>query len=59
MKIETFELERRQSLWENTVEYNLTESGIHPFTLEELLDEQQQKQLHNIRIGYGQKKYSN
>ncbi|MCE7741220.1 MAG: aminotransferase class I/II-fold pyridoxal phosphate-dependent enzyme [Candidatus Heimdallarchaeota archaeon] len=54
MKIDTFELERRQSLWENTVEYNLTESGIHPFTLEELLDANQIKQLNNIRIGYGQ-----
>ena len=39
MKIETFKLERTQSLWENTVEYNLTETGIHPFTLEELLDQ--------------------
>ena len=54
MKIKTFELERRQSLWENTVEYNLTESGIHPFTLEELLSREQLKQLNNIRLGYGQ-----
>ncbi len=54
MKIETFDLERRQSLWENFVDYNLTESGIHPFTLEELLDSSQLKELHNIRIGYGQ-----
>jgi len=54
MKIETFELERRQSLWENFVEYNLTESGIHPFTLEELLNKDQLKKLLNLRIGYGQ-----
>ncbi len=54
MKIETFELERRQSLWENLVEFNLTESGIHPFTLEELLNPDQLKELNNIRIGYGQ-----
>jgi hypothetical protein len=40
MKIEIFELERAQSLFENTVKYNLTESGIHPFTLEELLDKE-------------------
>ena len=33
-----FELERVQSLWENLVEINLTESGIHPYTLEELLE---------------------
>ncbi len=54
MKINIFELERRQSLWENTVDYNLTESGIHPFTLEELLDADQIKELNKIRIGYGQ-----
>ena len=40
MKIEEFQLERTESLWENTVDYNLTETGIHPFTLEELLDEE-------------------
>ena len=27
MEIEIFNLERTQSLWENTVEYNLTETG--------------------------------
>jgi len=54
MKIETFKLERTQSLWENTVEYNLTETGIHPFTLEELLNEEEIKNLHTIRLGYGQ-----
>ena len=35
MKIEEFRLERLQSLWQNRVEINLTESGIHPFTLRE------------------------
>ena len=54
MKIETFELERRQSLWENTVEYNLTESGIHPFTLKELLSTKQIQDLLDVRLGYGQ-----
>ncbi len=54
MKIDTFELERRQSLWENTVEYNLTESGIHPFTISELLDDSQIERLLNLRLGYGQ-----
>ncbi len=38
MKIETFELERFQSLWENTVKYNLTDSGVHPFSINELLN---------------------
>ena len=38
MKIDTFELERTQSLWENIVDYNLTDTGVHPFNLNELLD---------------------
>ena len=54
MKIEAFDLERRQTLWENTVEYNLTESCIHPFTISELLDAAQIKQLQDLRLGYGQ-----
>ena len=36
MKIRDFEMERWQSTWENTVEYNLTESGVHPITPAEL-----------------------
>jgi hypothetical protein len=54
MKIETFELERYQSLWENTVRINLTESGVHPYTLEELLDEESIKKMLSLRLGYGQ-----
>lgn len=54
MHIETFELERNQSLYENTVEYNLTESGIHPYTLRELLSEAQREELLDLRLGYGQ-----
>lgn len=53
MKIEIFELERTQSLWENRVEYNLTESGIHPLTLEEFLPEDETKKLLSLRLGYG------
>ena len=37
MKIENFELERFQSLWENEVEYNLSESGVHPLPMKEIL----------------------
>lgn len=33
-----FYLERIQSEWENVVDYNLTESGVHPATLAELVD---------------------
>ena len=54
MKIEIFELERRQSVWENVVKYNLTESGVHPYTLEELLDQEELKKLLSVRLGYGQ-----
>ena len=54
MKIEIFELERTQSLWENTVEYNLTETGIHSFTLEELLGQGEIEKLLSLRLGYGQ-----
>lgn len=54
MKIEIFELERRQSLWENVVEWNLTESGIHPYTLNELFDQKEIDNLTNLRLGYGQ-----
>jgi len=54
MKIELFQLERIESLWENTVEYNLSETGVHPFSLEELLDQREMNKLHSIRLGYGQ-----
>ena len=54
MKIETFQLERDQSLWENLVEYNLTESGLHPFTLSELFSAAQLDELLSLRLGYGQ-----
>jgi aspartate/methionine/tyrosine aminotransferase len=32
-----FELERWQSTWENRVRYNLSESGVHPLSIQELL----------------------
>jgi aspartate/methionine/tyrosine aminotransferase len=38
MRIETFAMERLQSTWENRVQFNLSESGVHPLRLEELLD---------------------
>lgn len=54
MDFETFKLERVQSLYENSVEYNLTESGVHPFTLRELLTPAEIEQVLDCRIGYGQ-----
>jgi len=54
MKIEIFEMERAQSLWENRVKYNLTESGVHPYTLEKFLRSDEIEKLLSIRLGYGQ-----
>lgn len=38
MRIEPFAMERMQSTYENQVAFNLSESGVHPLRLEELLD---------------------
>ena len=53
MKIENFELERFQSLWENEVEYNLSESGVHPLTVKEVLDGDEIDEMISTRLGYG------
>jgi aspartate/methionine/tyrosine aminotransferase len=37
MQIQPFELERWQSVWENKVELNISESGVHPLTTSELV----------------------
>ena len=37
MNFEPFELERLLSDWEQTVEFNFAESGVHPVSLGELL----------------------
>lgn len=34
-----FALERMMSVWENQVDYNLSESGVHPLTTEELVED--------------------
>src|SRR5262245_26239153 len=38
MDIEPFLMERMQSVWENRVPHNLSESGVHPMTVAELLE---------------------
>ncbi len=38
MRIETFEMERMQSTWENVVDYDMSESGVLPLTLRELVE---------------------
>jgi aspartate/methionine/tyrosine aminotransferase len=53
MRIEEFTLERIQSLYENTVEYNLSDSGVHPYSLRELLTPEQQTALLDVELGYG------
>jgi aspartate/methionine/tyrosine aminotransferase len=38
MPIELFAMERMQSTWENLVDYDMSESGVRPLTLRELVD---------------------
>jgi aspartate/methionine/tyrosine aminotransferase len=38
MKIPVFEMERMQSTWENVVEYDISESGVRPVTIRELIE---------------------
>jgi aspartate/methionine/tyrosine aminotransferase len=38
MSIERFEMERMQSTWENLVDYDMSESGVRPLTLRELVE---------------------
>lgn len=55
MKLERFELERNQSEWEHHVKYNLSESGVEPLHIKDLLDTQELKdQLLNLQLGYSQ-----
>jgi aspartate/methionine/tyrosine aminotransferase len=55
VKIVPFELERDQSTWENQVEINLSESGVHPLTVDELLgDDTERARLLEVALGYPQ-----
>ena len=54
MKIARFELERYQSTWENTVQFNLSESGVHPITLSALVDHSWIEEVFSREpLGYG------
>ncbi|MEM7282593.1 MAG: aminotransferase class I/II-fold pyridoxal phosphate-dependent enzyme [Pseudomonadota bacterium] len=53
MDLEEFRLERIQSLYENEVEYNLSDSGVHPYKLGELLSASELEYLQGIELGYG------
>lgn len=55
MKITPFELERWQSVWENRVELNISESGVHPLTTAELVgDNETLQRVLGARQGYPQ-----
>ena len=55
MEIPPFEMERMQSTWENQVEINLSESGVHPLTLGELLDDEGERaRILDVALGYPQ-----
>ena len=53
MKFEEFELERNQSLFEHEVDYNLSESGLHPLPLKSILTEDEQQELLETELIYG------
>ena len=52
MKIEPFAMERMQSEWENRVAHNLSESGVHPMSVEELLTRPELQELEKQRLIY-------
>lgn len=56
MPFVTFDLERWQSTWENRVRYNLSESGVHPLSVRELLTlaGASVDPLLDVRLGYSQ-----
>jgi len=59
MVLEPFKMERLQSEWENIVRYNLSESGVEPLKVSELLNmldngEELQRRLLDRRLGYPQ-----
>lgn len=55
MRFSPFRMERWQSTYENRVEINLSESGVHPMTVAELLAlAGVEDGIENIRLGYGQ-----
>jgi aspartate/methionine/tyrosine aminotransferase len=50
-----FLMERMMSKWENVVDYNLSESGVHPMTVRELVDDPVViEELLSTELGYAQ-----
>ena len=55
MKIERFDMERTQCLYENEIRYNLSESGVLPMSIEEVCgDAIDPSSLHRLRLKYPQ-----
>ncbi|TFF68293.1 aminotransferase class I/II-fold pyridoxal phosphate-dependent enzyme [Candidatus Thorarchaeota archaeon] len=55
MKLDEFHLERIQSQWENIVDYNLSESGVEPLRLNELVPHNRlQREILETKLGYPQ-----
>ncbi len=53
MKFEEFQLEREQSTWENKVDFNLSESGVHPRSIKTLFDADFIEKIENTELTYG------
>ena len=54
-KFQPFVMERMMSKWENQVDYNLSESGVHPATVRDLVpDPAQVDQLLSTEFVYSQ-----
>ena len=55
MRLEQFAMERMQSTYENQVDYNLSESGVHPLRLGELVEDAASREaLLNEALRYSQ-----
>jgi len=54
MKIEHFKMERMQSTWENVVDINLSESGVHPLSLDGFVGPDEQAEIRRLELGYSQ-----
>lgn len=52
MRIDRFHMERTQCLYENDVEYNLSESGVQPYTVRELLAGGDPGELLDVALKY-------
>ena len=54
MNVEQFRMERMQSTWENVVDYNLSESGVQPLSLRELVSDDELQEILGLGLGYSQ-----